>query len=202
METCEKCWHFIDTLISFHDQFLAAVMWWFVQLDFKALLLTFCKHIRFTISLPFHVIATYGSFTTRNVITGVFLTPDTDLNLVTNIWLLVVQTEYEGVVNLVSAAKNNGDVKKVCQQTFVNWKLYGSNTSITYVFVKWVLPKDLHYEAPPFLNLSLSHIWVFCFAVQFVFITTIGLGSFLQLIPFLFWWAFFSRNGATEVHNK
>jgi hypothetical protein len=106
------------------------------------------------------------------------------------------------VVNLVSAAKNNGDVKKVCQQTFVNWKLYGSNTSITYVFVKWVLPKDLHYEAPPFLNLSLSHIWVFCFAVQFVFITTIGLGSFLQLIPFLFWWAFFSRNGATEVHNK
>jgi hypothetical protein len=91
-----------------------------VQLDFKALLLTFCKHIRFTISLPFHVIATYGSFTTRNVITGVFLTPDTDLNLVTNIWLLVVQTEYEGVVNLISAAKNNGDVKKVCQQTFVN----------------------------------------------------------------------------------
>jgi hypothetical protein len=84
-----------------------------VQLGFKALLLTFCKHIRFTISLPFHVISTYGSFTTTNVITEVFLTYDTDFNLVTNIWLLAVQTEYEGVVNLISAAKNNGDVKKV-----------------------------------------------------------------------------------------
>lgn len=59
-------------------------------------------------------------FYNKECITGVFLTPDTDLNLVTNIWLLVVQTEYEGVVNLISAAKNNGDVKKVCQQTFVN----------------------------------------------------------------------------------
>jgi hypothetical protein len=53
-----------------------------------------------------------------------------------------------------------------------------------------------------FLNLSLSHIWVFCFAVQFVFITTIGLGSFLQIIPLLFWWAILSHNGATEVHSK
>jgi uncharacterized protein YbjT (DUF2867 family) len=47
--------------------------------------------------------------------------------------LQTYKTEYEGVVNLISAAKNNGDVKK------------------------------------------------------FVFITTIGLGSFLQIIPLLFW---------------
>jgi hypothetical protein len=78
-----------------------------------------------------------------------------------------VQTEYEGVVNLISAAKNNGDVKKVCQQTFVNWKLYGCSTNRTYVFVKWVLPKDLHYEALPFFkSFSFSHLgFLFCCAV-------------------------------------
>lgn len=70
-----------------------------------------------------------------------------------------------------------------------------------YLWIRSCLKINI-MRPPFFLNLSLSHIWIFCFAVQFVFITTIGLGSFLQIIPLLFWWAIFSHNGATEVHNK